>query len=271
MKNSILFSIVIAATAWLHALPSKAQINEADTSHWQYRLSGTGIWLAGNIEDFLTTGRAELAHNDRYWGVFTNTSYTYREADGQTTASEIYSRNIGYLFQRKRVYPFLLGNYWRSRRRGINAQFQVGPGIAWRVVGELHNYFRVGGALLYENTTWAGDRFHDFAFRDSVGYVRQARGLLFISGAHAIGDEGPRIVYEVNWQPSLQYKQQRWYSLAGIEVPVSRHLALRGNLEYIYENVVLDDRQRMDLLTTFGLTFTNAFSRRERIEMETME
>ena len=73
-----------------------AQINEADTSHWEYRLSATGLYLAGNSEDLVGSGRAELSHNDSKWGVFSNTNYTYRKSGETASASDVYSRNILY-------------------------------------------------------------------------------------------------------------------------------------------------------------------------------
>jgi hypothetical protein len=47
-----------------------------------------------------------------------------------------------------------------------------------------------------------------------------------------------------------------------MEVPLSRYVAVRGNLEYIYENIVLAGHQRTDLLLTFGLTVSNIFKER---------
>ncbi|AMR26353.1 hypothetical protein A0257_04050 [Hymenobacter psoromatis] len=43
------------------------QINEADTTRWQYRVAATGILLSGNVNDFITSARAEVAENGPRW------------------------------------------------------------------------------------------------------------------------------------------------------------------------------------------------------------
>ena len=247
----------------MRALEAQAQINEADTSRWQYRLAGTGLLLAGNVSDLVVTGRGELSNNGKNSGVFSNTSYTYRLSEGESTASEVYSRNILYYHQRRRIYPYLIGNFWRSKRRGIYDQFQIGPGVAFRLLGAKNNYLRVGGSPVnFEATRYENNYIGDTPHTSSTLY--QLRSIYFISGLHALVEGGPRIVYEINWQPSLQQNFQRLYSLVGMEIPITRILALRGNMEYIYENQVLPDHYRTDLLVTFGLTVSNIFKERKQ-------
>jgi hypothetical protein len=140
------------------------------------------------------------------------------------------------------------------------SQYQASPGIAFRLLGEKDNYLRVGGSPVnlevthYQSTYLEGRP-------DSTTLLHQWRSIFFISGLKVI-ENGPRFVYELVWQPSLQKNLHRVYSVAGIEMPLSRFVAVRGNLEYIYENVILTGRQRTDMLITFGLTVSNIFKER---------
>ena len=241
------------------------QINEADTTHWQYRLVATGIILGGNVNDFITSSRAELAHNGARWGVFSGTSYTYKNREHEVTTNDVTSRNILYYGQRKRTYPFLLGSLSKSLRRGIDFQYQIGPGVAYRLLNDRHNFLRIGGGVTYESTHYEGHEFENYMSTSNV--INKWRLLTFASGTQLIGKSGMRLVYELNWQPSLNTNNTRFYAVAGAEVPVSRYVALRGNIEYIYENVVLIERSRYDFLVTFGITITNIFrTKPEEIE-----
>ena len=242
-----------------------AQLNEADTTNWQYRLTATGIILGGNVNDFISSSRAELAHNGAQWGVFSGTSYTYKNRDHEVTTNDITSRNILYYGQRKRAYPFLLGAVSKSLRRGIDFQYQVGPGVAYRLLNDRHNFMRIGSGITYESTRYVGNEFINYESTSTI--INKWRLLTFVSGTQLIGKNGMRLVYELNWQPSLNTNNTRLYALAGAEVPLSRFVALRGNIEYIYENVVLVERSKYDFLLTFGITITNIFrTKSEEIE-----
>ena len=242
-----------------------AQLNEADTTHWQYRLTATGIILGGNVNDFISSSRAELAHNGQRWGIFSGTSYTYKNRDHEVTANDVTSRNILYYGQRRRIYPFVLGAVSKSLRRGIDFQYQIGPGVAYRLLNDRHSFMRIGSGITYESTQYEGREFINYEGTSNV--INKWRLLTFVSGTQLIGRHGMRLVYEMNWQPSLNTNNTRFYGLAGAEVPITRYVALRGNVEYIYENVVLIDRSKYDLLFTFGITITNMFrTKPEEIE-----
>lgn len=241
----------------LISCPLLAQINEADTTRWQYRLTATGIILGGNVNDFVASSRAEIAHNGPRWGIFSGTSYTYKNREEVVTTNDVTSRNILYYGHRKRLYPFLLGAFSKSVRRGIDYQYQVGPGAAFRLLRERHNFLRVGSGITYESTRYEGNEFINY--ETTSYFINKWRLLAFASGTQLIGKKGVRLVYEINIQPALSTNNHRYYAIAGAEVPVGRYIALRGNVEYIYENVVLLDRSKYDFLVTFGITITNIF------------
>ena len=264
--NSLSMKSIITCVLLLVTTPVLfAQLNEADTTNWQYRLTATGIILGGNVNDFISSSRAELAHNGARWGVFSGTSYTYKNRDHEVTTNDITSRNILYYGQRRRAYPFLLGAVSKSLRRGIDFQYQVGPGVAYRLLNDRHNFMRIGSGITYESTRYEGKEFINYETTSNI--INKWRLLVFTSGTQLVGKRGTRLVYELNWQPSLNTNNTRVYALAGAEVPLSRYIALRGNIEYIYENVVLVERSKYDLLFTFGVTITNMFrTKSEEIE-----
>lgn len=237
-----------------------AQLNEADTTHWQYRLTATGIVLGGNINDFIASSRAELAHNGARWGVFSGTSYTYKNRDHEITTNDVTSRNILYYGQRKPTYPFVVADFSRSLRRGIDFQYQFGSGVAHRLLRDRHNFLRVGLGLTYESTRYVGNTFENYDGMTNT--INKERLLTFVAGTQLIGEKGIRLVYELSWQPSLNIRNTRSYAVVGAEVPLSRYVALRGNIEYLHESVVLVERSKYDLLVTFGITITNMFRAR---------
>lgn len=233
------------------------QINEADTTRWQYRLTSTGIILSGNVNDFISSSRAELAHNGSKWGLFSGTSYTYKNRDHEVTTNDVTSRNILSYGQRRRVYPFVIVSLAKSLRRGIDFQYQIGPGIVYRLFGTQQSFMRVGTSAIYESSRYAGNEFENYTGTSNM--INKWRLQSFIAGTQTVSGGRLRLVYEVSWQPAFQGNNNRVYALAAAEVPINRYVALRGNLEYIHENVVLIDRSTYDLLVTFGVTITNIF------------
>lgn len=241
------------------------QLNEADTTRWQYRVTATGIVLGGNVNDFISSSRAELAHNGPKWGIFSGTSYTYKNRDHEVTTNDVTSRNILSYGQRRRVYPFVIVSLSKSLRRGIDFQYQLGPGVAYRVFGDRRSYLRVGSAVIYERSRYAGDSFENYAGTSNT--ISKWRLQSFVAGTQTLAEGRMRLVYEVSWQPAFQGPNNRVYALAGAEVPINRYVALRGNLEYIHENVVLIDKSKYDFIVSFGVTITNMFkNNKEEIE-----
>ena len=242
------------------------QVNEADTTRWQYRLTTTGIILGGNVNDFISSSRAELAHNGPKWGVFSGTSYTYKNRDHEVTTNDVTSRNILSYGQRRRVYPFVIVALAKSLRRGIDFQYQLGPGAAFRVFGDRNSYLRLGSAVIYESSRYEGDRFENYAGTSNT--INKWRLQSFAAGTQTLPGGRMRLVYEVSWQPAFQGPNNRVYALAGAEVPISRYVALRGNLEYIHENVVLVEKSKYDFIVSFGITITNIFKSEKADEIE---
>ena len=131
--------------------------------------------------------------------------------------------------------------------------------MAYRLLSDRHNFLRLGGGITYESTRYESHEFVNYESTSNI--LNKWRLLTFASGSQIIGKNGVRLVYELNWQPSLNTNNNRFYAVAGAEVPVSRYVALRGNIEYIHENVVLVEHSKYDLLFTFGITITNIFRR----------
>ncbi|GAB3926130.1 DUF481 domain-containing protein [Larkinella terrae] len=225
-----------------------------------YRLTSTGIVLGGNLNDFISSSRAELAHNGPKWGIFSGTSYTYKNRDHEITANDATSRNILSYGQRRRLYPFVIVSIAKSLRRGIDFQYQLGPGAAYRVFGNQQNYLRIGSAVIYESSHYAGNNFENYDGTSHI--INKWRLLTFVAGTQTLPGNRMRIVYEVSWQPAFQGPNNRVYALAGAEIPISRKVSLRGNLEYTHENVVLVEKSKYDFIVSFGLTLTNIFKNR---------
>lgn len=249
--------LIITSLFLVFSFSAFGQLNEVDTTRWQYRLTATGIILGGNVNDFISSTRAELAHNGPTWGLFSGTSYTYKNREHEITTNDVTSRNILSYGQRRRIYPFAIVSVVKSLRRGIDFQYQVGPGVAYRVFGNQQSYLRLGSAIIYESSNYEGDRFENY--NGTSHTINKWRLQAFAAGTQTLPGGRMRLVYEVSWQPAFQGPNNRVYALAGAEVPISRKVAIRGNLEYIHENVVLLEKSKYDFIVSFGLTITNIF------------
>ncbi len=109
----------------------RAQLSEVDTLRWQYRVSATGNWLRGNVEQFMLLGTGELAHVKEHWGFKSALNYQYGTFFYRQTLGEGIWRNFVYANPRARLYPYLMLWYQQSYQRGIDHRTQVGPGITY--------------------------------------------------------------------------------------------------------------------------------------------
>jgi Protein of unknown function, DUF481 len=233
-----------------------AQLSEADTLRWQYRVSATGSWLRGNVEQFMLLGTSELAHVQEHWGVKSAMSYQYGTFFYRQTLGEGIWRNFMYLNPKARLYPYLMLWYQQSHQRGIDHRKQVGPGLTYVLVRE-----RKGHLLKLSATgTYETNRFRSAFFRERPDLTSTEQETWRITGRlygeHKLVDGLLRLQYEAWVQPSLTDADNlRAHVEAALSIPLKKGFALRQAVNWSYESVVQQRNSYEDLLWTFGISY----------------
>lgn len=71
-RIGLLLAVLLSACASL-----QAQLTEADTLKWNYRLSANGSWIAGNVERLLLVGTADFSTVNTNWALRSSSRYQY--------------------------------------------------------------------------------------------------------------------------------------------------------------------------------------------------
>lgn len=232
-----------------------AQLSEADTLRWQYRVSATGNWLRGNIEQFMLLGTGEVAHVKEQWGLKSAINYQYGTFFYRQTLGEGIWRNFVYAHPRARLYPYLMLWYQRSYQRGIDHRTQVGPGLTYVLLRKKSQLLKLSTTATYESSTFRSTSYKERPdLTDPVIETYRLTGRLY--GEHRIMEGLMRLQYEVWVQPSLTDADNlRAHVEAALSIPLKKGFALRQAVNWSYESVVQQRNTFEDLLWTFGISY----------------
>ena len=234
---------------------TRAQLSEADTLRWQYRVSATGSWLRGNIEQFMLLGTGEVAHVKERWGVKSAISYQYGTFFYRQTLGEGIWRNFLYLDPRARLYPYLMLWYQRSYQRGIEHRTQVGPGLTYVLLRRKGQLLKLSATATYEANTFRSATFRERPDLTTTELETwRLTGRLY--GEHQLAEGQMRLRYEGWVQPSLTDADNlRAMVEADLSIPLKKGFALRQAVRWSYESVVQQRNTYEDLLWTFGVSY----------------
>lgn len=232
-----------------------AQLSEADTLRWQYRVSATGSWLRGNIEQLMLLGTGEVAHVKEHWGLKSAISYQYGTFFYRQTLGEGIWRNFVYVNPRARLYPYLMLWYQRSYQRGIDHRTQVGPGLTYVLLRKSDNLLKLSATATYEASTFRSATFRERPDLTTTELETwRLTGRLY--GEHQLAEGLMRLQYEAWVQPSLTDADNlRAHVEAALSIPLKKGFALRQVVNWSYESVVQQANTNEDLLWTFGISY----------------
>ncbi|MBK7944624.1 MAG: DUF481 domain-containing protein [Flavobacteriales bacterium] len=234
---------------------ASAQLSEADTLRWQYRVSAPGSWLRGNIEQFMLLGTGEVAHVREHWGVKSAISYQYGTFFYRQTLGEGIWRNFVYANPRARLYPYLMLWYQQSYQRGIDHRTQIGPGMTYVLLRKNAQLLKLSATGTYESSTFRTVSFRERAdLTDPLIETWRITGRLY--GEHKVMEGFMRLQYEFWVQPSLTDTDNlRAHVEAALSIPLKKGFALRQAVNWSYESVVQQRNTYEDLLWTFGISY----------------
>lgn len=232
-----------------------AQLSEVDTLRWQYRVTTTGNWSRGNVEQFILLGTAEAAHVKERWGFKSALNYQYGTFFYRQTLGEGIWRNFLYLKPRARLYPYFMLWCQQSYQRGIDDRTQVGPGMTYVLLRKNAQLLKLSVTGTYETSTFRTASYRERADLNApVIETWRLTGRLY--GEHRLFDGKLRLQYEAWVQPSIADSENLRALLdAGLNFPLTKGFALRQSLRWNYESVVQRPNSYADMLWTFGVSY----------------
>lgn len=246
------YVLIFTLSVFTHA---SAQLAEQDTARWSYTLGTSGMLITGNVERFLWTSTGELRHVAPAWGFITTNTYQYGTIFNNKTEDDLISKNFVYLFPKKRWYPYQMNWLERNWRRRIEHRYQVGLGGTWVAICQSKHLLKLSLTGTYESTNFRGDVFENYPDGET-NTINTWRATVRIFGSNVVGKSNLRLRYEAWVQPSLEDADNFRYHLEGVvSLPLSKRFSLLTNVNYSFENIVLEGVKQRDLIWTFGLSF----------------
>ncbi|MEO1260198.1 MAG: DUF481 domain-containing protein [Bacteroidota bacterium] len=232
-----------------------AQLSETDTMRWQYVVSATGTLSAGNVERFLLITKGELKHRAEQFGMITSNTYRAGTIRGKKTEDDIISKNYFYLHPDRRIYPYQLTWLERNWRRKIDFRYQVGLGASFVPLKQVDQLIKVSMTAIMEETWFRNNNFQQEPVTDAAR-IRSWRGRVRLFGRHELFDERARLHYEC-WVQQSPFKRYdyRYYCESTLRIPVIKKFAFNISLNYLYENIALEEVRKHDLFLTFGASW----------------
>ena len=234
-----------------------AQLSETDTMRWQYNLSATGTLSTGNVERFLLITKGELKHRTDLFGMITSNTYRAGTIKRKKTEDDIISKNYFYLHPDRRIYPYQLTWLERNWRRKIDFRYQVGLGISFVPLKKVDQLIKVSVTAIQEETWFRNSNFQREPVTESAR-IRSWRGRVRIFGRHELFAGKARLHYEC-WVQQSPFKRYdyRYYCESTLRIPLIKKFAFNISLNYLYENIALDEVRKNDLFLTFGASWGN--------------
>jgi hypothetical protein len=237
--------------------PGWAQLTEADTLKFGYRLAANGSWITGNVERLLLIGAADLSTVHERWAFRSSNQYQYGTFGPFQTENDLLSRNFFYLTPRKKVYPYLMGWVERNLRRDFALRYQLGPGVTYTLARSEAQVVKASLTAAYEEARFNRDTFEAPAY-DGRKIIRTYRTTLRLFGQHRLGTGRARLRYELWGQPALEDAENyRLYGDFFAELPLGKAVFFRTGFNYTYESIVLTGVKRQDTFWVFGLSVSN--------------
>ena len=259
MEKDVKFSLKLSFTIlmFLFSLSvAKAQLNESDTSRFQFRVGFSGTSQKGNVDLTVLRGRLELVSNSKRNLVFKSQNNSlYQNFNGFKADNDLNSRNYLYLKPYRKFYPFSMINVQTNYRREIDFRGFGGVGYTWQVMQNQKTNIKLSGSLVYESTRFRSNQFNETAYNGSKE-ISLPRATVYLAGWHKLADSRIRLFYSGYWQPGLESIPNNRFQLdVGMDIPLWKGINATMQYSFSREQVVTSTVLEEDRILTFGLSY----------------
>lgn len=233
-----------------------AQLSESDTLKFQLKLSASGTWQKGNVEQFTIRSKIDLVSNSKKrWVYKTQNNLLYQEFGALKADNDLNSRNYIYWKPLSKFYPFAIAYFQTNYRRKIDYRWFSGFGGTWQFFKTKNTVLKLSSALVYENTSFLNTLFNQEYYNNS-NHISLWRATVYVSGSQKIVEDKMKLYYYGYWQPALGYsKNNRIQIEGGLEMPLWKGFNFLAQYTFNNEQVVVKNVKNIDRIATFGLSY----------------
>lgn len=253
MKSS---TIPVLLATLLYNSIAFSQLNESDTTGFQFRAGSSGTWQSGNVDLLVIRSRLELVSNGKKNLVFKSQFNNLHQEFGHKKAdNDLYSRNFLYFQPRSPYYPFIMTFIQSNFRRNIDIRWFAGTGGTFQALRKPNSNLKISASLVREVTRFNDDAYNQ-RYYDGNKNISVWRGTIYLAGLHRLLGNKMKIFYNGNWQPAFDEVPNNRVQLdIGMEISVWQGLNLQFEYLYNYEQVVARRIKEVDRILTFGINY----------------
>lgn len=253
MKGSI---ILVLLSSLLCSSIAFSQLNESDTTRFQFRAGSSGTWQKGNVELLVIRSRLELVSNGKKDLVFkSQTNNLYQEFGNKKADNDLFSRNFIYFKPQTTYYPFVMTFIQSNFRRNIDYRWFAGAGGTFQVFRKTHSNLKISASLVREDTRFRKNIYNQ-SYYDGNKNISVWRGTIYLAGIYRLLENKMKIYYNGNWQPAFDKVPNNRVQLdMGVEISIWKGLNFQFEYVYNYEQVVALQIKEVDRILTFGINY----------------
>lgn len=234
-----------------------AQLQEGDTSKWQFNSSFAWRLNTGNVERLIVTPEANLSHvqAQKRWGFSARQRYTYGTFGPVKTENDWLSRNFVYLTPERTVYPYVMLWFQTHARQQLDFRYQAGVGFTVLPLKKGRQVIKVSLTATYEQNWYARPGLTAISDAGASAYsVVRATGRVF--GSHTFPQNIVSVYYEFFFQQAVDnIDNWRIFTEGGISTVIARGFSMRTYVNYEHQSVHLAAVKPNDLILNVGLNY----------------
>lgn len=242
--------LVTGLVGWANA---QERTDRLDSLGWSGSVALTTIVQSGDLTKSALAVFSDVTYTWRKVGLTSLGSLSYSNRGGGVAVEREYLESVGVrFFPHRRLYPAVLGTVEASRLRQIPFRWNAGVGVAYNLIQTQRSSLKLSLLLLHETTRYNPVSVEAEPFTSPQNnYISsfRVRGLNNVLGSKV------RLNYTAFVQTAVQdLRDYRWSVYLNVDIPITRHFALRSVIQNTYERRVVPGTSQTNFLYTGGLS-----------------
>jgi hypothetical protein len=234
-----------------------AQLEESDTTRWQFNSNLSLRLNTGNVQRLIITPEANVAHIDSHksWGFSARQRYTYGTFGTIRTENDLLSRNFIYHAPERRVYPYLMVWFQTHARQKLRFRYQIGPGVTVVPLKRNLHIIKLSLTGTYERN-WYHEAGLEYIKDKTIKSYGVVRATTRIFGSHALAKDFVSFYYEFLFQQAFDNKENwRIFTECGINTKIVNGFSMRSYFNLEYQQVHVYSEKPNDLIFNMGINY----------------
>jgi len=214
---------------------------------WHYSFSLGGEYKSGNVNTFTFNNRGGIERNDSTLALDANYAIVYGQKDHVEYDKSLTGNLTFDIWQYNRISPFVAATYYNNKYKGYEYKLSFLAGAKYRFFSNKNCDYSISAAYVYEYVDY-------FTTNTTILEPQVSRISLRFKMRHKIND-AISVKHTTFYMPSVTNFTNDYIvtSTTSISSQLTQHLFLDVNFSYEYHNLVPENVQKQDIITSVTL------------------